>query len=109
LPFRAFISIEIIAIEIKLVRRTLTKCILKPYGLNCRADNIFSIDIEALAGKYNSENNTDRINKIFRIDKLENLFILSTNLHELSLIFFVIIRENSWIKIVIRSFLTILF
>jgi hypothetical protein len=35
----------------------------------------------------------DRINKIFRIDKLENLFILSTNLHELSLIFF---RGNSW-------------
>jgi hypothetical protein len=59
-----------------------------------RAGNIFSIDIdiEALADKYNSANNTDRINKIFRIDKLENLFILSTNLHELSLIFFVIIR-----------------
>jgi hypothetical protein len=86
LPFRAFISIETIAIEIKLVRRTSTKCRLKPYGLNCRAGNIFSIDIKALAGKDNSENNTDRINKIFRTDKLEN--------------FFVVIRENSWIKIV---------
>jgi hypothetical protein len=49
LPVRAFISIEIIVIEIELVRRTLTKCRLKPYGLNCRAGNIFSIDIEALA------------------------------------------------------------
>jgi hypothetical protein len=45
-----------------------------------------------------SQINTDRINKIFRIDKLENLFILSTNLHELSLIFFVIIREFSWLE-----------
>jgi hypothetical protein len=71
LPVRAFILIEIIAIEIKLVRRILTKCRLKPYGLNCRAGNIFSIDIEAPTGKYNSENNTDRINKIFRIDKLK--------------------------------------
>ncbi|MDR1484348.1 MAG: hypothetical protein LBT09_05950 [Planctomycetaceae bacterium] len=56
LPVRAFISIEIIAIEIKLVRRTLTKCRLKPYGLNCCAGSIFSIDIEALTGKGNSEN-----------------------------------------------------
>ncbi|MDR1486167.1 MAG: hypothetical protein LBT09_15280 [Planctomycetaceae bacterium] len=74
LPVRAFISIEIIAIEIKLVRRTLTKCRLKPYGLNCRAGNIFSIDVEALKGKDNSENNTDRINITFRIDKLDSLF-----------------------------------
>ncbi|MDR1483933.1 MAG: hypothetical protein LBT09_03820, partial [Planctomycetaceae bacterium] len=74
----------------QIVRRTLTKCRfrLKPYGLNCCAGNIFSIDIEALAGKYNSENNTDRINKIFRIDRSENLFILSTNLHELIIKFF---------------------
>jgi hypothetical protein len=84
LPVRAFISIEIIAIEIQLVRRTLTKGRLKPYGLNCRAGNIFSIDIEALASKYNFENNTNRINKIFRIDKLEK--------------FFVVIREFSWLE-----------
>jgi hypothetical protein len=44
-----------------------------------------------------------RINKIFGVGKLENLFVLSVKLRGLSLIFFVINCDNLWVEMVIRD------